>query len=51
MNSLVELLDCVQSLPASSAILAVCLVALAVVWKALDVVAGYQRKRPPKKRL
>lgn len=49
MHSLVELVDYAQGLPASSAIFLVCLAALAVVWKALDVVAGSLRNKPRKK--
>lgn len=50
MHSLVELVDHAQGLPPASAIFVVCLAALAVVWKALDVVARSQRNKLPRKK-
>lgn len=45
MHTLVELIHDASGLPASSAIFLVCVGALAVVWKALDVVAKSQGKK------
>lgn len=50
MHSLVELVDYAKDLPAVSALFMICLGALAVAWKALDVVGKSRRDKPPKKK-
>jgi hypothetical protein len=50
MNNLIELIDHTHDLTTSSAIFLICVSALAVVWKALDVVARFHGKKPPSKK-
>jgi hypothetical protein len=48
MNNLAELIDQARDLTTSGTIFWVSIAALAVAWKALDVVARAQRKRKDK---
>lgn len=50
MHSLVELVDYAKDLPAVGALFVLCLAALALVWKALDIVGKSRRDKPPRKR-
>jgi hypothetical protein len=49
MSNLIELIDHAHDLTASSAAFLICMSALAVVWKALGIVAKSQRKKPPRR--